>query len=170
MSLILFPRASASAAAAATASTDPRGAEPDGLTYSLTLPAALSTPAVARAATRHILAAHHLPDLADAAVQAVGELTAAACQLTPAPQIYVSLRYRAGALRVIVYDGEPRPTNPRLAAASDTRRRAALRLLARVVKACAGTWGCDESPEPGGGTRTWAVLPHAATATYTATP
>ncbi|WP_199545619.1 ATP-binding protein [Streptomyces sp. N35] len=145
------------------------GAEPDGLAYSLTLPAALSTPAIARAATRHILAAHHLPELADAAVQAVGELTATACQLTPAAQIYVSLRYRSGALRITVYDGEPHPAHPRLAAALDARRRAALRLLARVVKCCEGTWGCGESPEPGGGTRTWAVLPRATTAAYATT-
>ncbi len=142
-------------------------ASPDTLTYSLTLPSALSTPSVARAATRHILTAHHLPELADAAVQTVSELTAIGCQLGgAAPTVYLSLRYRSGALRVIVYDGEPRPTNPRLAAAVDARRRTALRLLARVVKACAGTWGCDESPEPGGGTRTWAVLPHATTAAY----
>ncbi|SDK38958.1 ATP-binding protein [Streptomyces indicus] len=147
--------------------TDPEpGATPATLTYSLTLPAALSTPSVARHATARILATHHLSELADAAIQAVGELTSTACRLTSAPQVYVSLRYRAAALRVIVYDGEPRPSNPRLVAAVDARRRTALRLLARVVKSCGGTWGCDESPEPGGGTRMWAVLPHATTAAY----
>ncbi|MER7172021.1 ATP-binding protein [Streptomyces mesophilus] len=161
MSLTLVPNASVGVEA---------DVEPDGLAYSLTLPAALSTPAIARAVTRHILTAHHLPELIDAAVQAVGELTAAACRLTPAAQIYVSLRYRAGALRVTVYDGEPHPAHPRLAAALDARRRSALRLLARVVKCCEGAWGCDESPEPGGGTRTWAVLPRATTAAYAAAP
>ncbi|MFI6939619.1 ATP-binding protein [Streptomyces sp. NPDC050418] len=137
------------------------------LSYSLTLPAALSTPSIARHATARILRTHHLPELADAAVQTVSELASTACQLTSAPQIYLSLRYRSAALRVVVYDSEPRPAHARLVAALDTRRRMSLRLLARVVKSCAGTWGCDESPEPGGGTRMWAVLPYATTSRYT---
>ncbi|WP_415947893.1 ATP-binding protein [Streptomyces sp. KLOTTS4A1] len=138
----------------------------EGLTYSFTLPAALSTPAVARHATARILTVHRIPELSDAALQTVGELTATACRLTTAPQIYLALRYRSDALRVIVYDGEPRPTHARLLEALDARRRAALRLLARVVRSCGGTWGYDESPDPSSGTRMWAVLPHGPTAAY----
>jgi hypothetical protein len=100
----------------------------------------------------------------DAALQVLGELTACACLATPAADVYLSLRYRDDALRIILYDGHPRHTNPRLAAACDARRRGTLRLLACVVRACAGDWGLGASREPGGGTRTWAVLPrHGAT-------
>ncbi|WP_425540953.1 hypothetical protein [Streptomyces coeruleorubidus] len=58
-------------ATAATASTPPT---PETLAYSFTLPAALQSPAIARAATRTILRAHGLGDLTDAAVQVVSEL------------------------------------------------------------------------------------------------
>ncbi|MFB8772432.1 ATP-binding protein [Streptomyces broussonetiae] len=140
---------------------------PASLSYSLTLPASLRSPAVARTATRAILKAHDLEDVTDAAVQVVGELTSAACRLTPTAEIYVSLRYREDALRVILYDGHPRHAHPRLAAACDTRRRAALRVLACVVRACGGDWGFGDAREPGGGTRMWAVLPRAAARSYT---
>ncbi|MFC7305201.1 ATP-binding protein [Streptomyces monticola] len=147
-------------------STPPAPPPPEDLTYSLTLPASLTTPAIARTATRRILVAHGLHGLTDAAQQAVGELAAAACQFTPTPEVYLSLRFRDGALRVILYDGHPRHTNERLAAACDTRRRAALRLLACVVRACGGEWGFGEAREPGGGTRMWAVLPQAGATAY----
>ncbi|MET7906705.1 ATP-binding protein [Streptomyces avermitilis] len=147
-------------------SADPSPPRPETLAYSLTLPAALSSPAVARAATRAFLRAHNLPDIMDAALQAVGELTATAAQFTESPDYYLSLRYRAATLRVIVYDTHPRHTQPRLAAACDTRRRAALRVLACVCRACEGDWGFGESREPGGGTRMWATLPRASAAAY----
>ncbi|WP_210585582.1 ATP-binding protein [Streptomyces sp. GESEQ-35] len=139
---------------------------PETLTYSLTLPAAPQSPAIARAATRTILRAHGLEDVAEAAVQAVSELVACACRFTTATEIYISLRYREGALRVILYDAHPRHTNPHLSAACDTRRRAALRLLACVVRTCDGDWGFGEAHEPTGGTRTWAVLLRQGARTY----
>ncbi|WP_328438779.1 ATP-binding protein [Streptomyces sp. NBC_00444] len=132
---------------------------PEALTYSFTLPAAPKSPAIARAATRTILQAHGLEDVAEAAVQAVSELAACACRFTTAAEVYVSLRYREDALRVILYDAHPRHTNPRLSAACDARRRASLRLLACVVRTCDGDWGFGEAREPTGGTRMWAVLP-----------
>ncbi|MEV0318911.1 ATP-binding protein [Streptomyces sp. NPDC050658] len=131
----------------------------ESLAYSLTLPAGLASPAVARQAAKAILRAHDLLDVTDAAAQVLGELTACACRFTPTAEVYVSLRYRDGALRVIVYDGHPRHTNPRLAANCDTRHRAALRVLACVVRACGGEWGFGDARQPGGGTRMWAVLP-----------
>lgn len=85
---------------------------PETLSYSLTLPAALASPALARAATREILKAHGLHDMLDPALQAVGELTAVAAQFTQSPDFYLSLRYRASTLRVIAYDNHPRHTNP----------------------------------------------------------
>ena len=102
----------------------------------------------------------------DAALQAVGELTAIAAQFTESQNFYLSLRYRSDSLRVIVYDSHPRHTQPHLAAACDTRRRAALRVLACVCRACDGAWGFGESREPGGGTRMWARLPRTSAATY----
>lgn len=138
------------------ASTSP---SPDNLSYSLTLPADLTSPRIARATTRAVLQMHGLKDVTDAAVQVVGELAACACRFTSGAEVYLSLRYREGALRVIFYDGHPRHTHPRLAAACDARRRAALRVLGCVVRACEGEWGFGEAREPGGGTRMWAVLP-----------
>lgn len=130
---------------------DPTRPSPETLAYSLTLPAALASPTLARAATRAFLAAHELRDIMDAALQAVGELAAVACQFTESPDFYLSLRYRGGALRVIVYDRHPRHTHSRLTAACDARRRAALRVLACVCRACDGDWGFGESREPVGG-------------------
>jgi hypothetical protein len=46
-----------------------------------------------------------------------------------------------------------------LPAACDARRRSMLRLSICVVRACGGDWGFGDAREPGGGTRTWAVLP-----------
>jgi hypothetical protein len=139
---------------------------PGNLSYSLTLPAAPASAAVARAAVRAALHRHGLDGLAAATVQAVGELAACAARFTSADSLHLSLRHRDGALRVVVHDGHPRHTHPRLAAACDARRRAALRVLGRVVQACGGTWGVDAAREPAGGTRTWAVLPEAGTQAY----
>ncbi|MFE3185587.1 hypothetical protein ACFXKR_32620 [Streptomyces violascens] len=82
-----------------------------------------------------------------------------AAYLNPAQDLYLSLRHRDSALRLIVYDAHARHPHPRLAAACDARRRGGLRLLAAVVRDCDGDWGFGESREPGGGTRSWAVLP-----------
>ncbi|WP_323056087.1 ATP-binding protein [Streptomyces sp. NEAU-W12] len=84
----------------------------DTLAYSFTLPAAPQSPAIARSATRAILRSHGLDDVMDAAVQVVGELPACSCRLAPAAEVYVSLRYRDDALRVVLYDTHPRHTHP----------------------------------------------------------
>ncbi|WP_419249210.1 ATP-binding protein [Streptomyces luteogriseus] len=144
----------------------PNRPTPETLAYSFTLPAAPQSPFIARAATRTVLRAHSLDDVTDAAVQVVSELATCACRFTPAAEVYVSLRYRDGDLRVILYDGHPRHLNPRLAAACESRRRAALRVLSCVVKSCRGDWGFDEAREPGGGTRMWAVLPRESARSY----
>ncbi|MEV5757512.1 ATP-binding protein [Streptomyces tendae] len=129
------------------------------LTCSFTLPAGPTSPRVARVATRAVLQGHGPADMTDAAVQAVGELAACACRFTTGDEVYVSQRYREGALRVVFYDGHRRHEHPRLVAACDARRRAALRVLGCVVRACEGEWGFGEAREPGGGTRMWAVVP-----------
>ncbi|MGW7579469.1 ATP-binding protein [Streptomyces sp. NPDC054765] len=139
---------------------------PENLAYSLTLPAALASPAVARSAARTILEAHGLYDVTAAAIQVIGELAACACLFTPSEDVYLSLRYRDDTLRVNLYDGHPRHTHRRLAAACDARRRSVLLLLACVVRACEGKWGFGTSQEPGDGTRSWAVLPREGAQVY----
>ncbi|MFH9816874.1 ATP-binding protein [Streptomyces sp. NPDC017230] len=139
---------------------------PDTLAYSLTLPAAPASAAMVRAATRTALDLHGLQDVSEAVVQTVSELAACAFRFSAADDIYVSLRHRDGTVRVIVYDGHPRHTHPRLSSACDARRKAALRVLMAVVRACGGTWGMDAARQPGGGTRMWAVLPIAGARAY----
>lgn len=139
---------------------------PDRFAYSLTLPAALTTPAIARAATRTFLRAHDLDGLVEPAQQSVSELVATACRFTDDADIYVALRYRDDALRVTTYDHHVAHQHPRLLAACESRRRAALRLLACVSRACGGDWGYGPSREPGGGTRMWVVLPRRTAETY----
>ncbi|GAA3800110.1 hypothetical protein GCM10023083_39070 [Streptomyces phyllanthi] len=138
-------------------STPPPG--PETLAYSFTLPAEPVSSWIARASTRAVLQAHGLGGMVDAAVQVVAEFVACAWRFTPDAEVYVSLRYREGALRVVLYDGHRRHTHRRLVEACDTRRRAALRVVGCVVRACEGEWGFGEAREPGGGTRMWAVLP-----------
>ncbi|MGW3496974.1 ATP-binding protein [Streptomyces sp. NPDC001020] len=144
----------------------PTPPQPETLAYSLTLPAAPTSAAIARAAARTVLSLHGLGDMTDAAVHVASELTACACRFTTADDVYISLRYRDGALRVILYDSHPRHTHPRLSAACDARRRADLRVLACVVRACHGDWGFGAAHEPGGGTRMWAVLPRQGAGAY----
>lgn len=132
---------------------------PGVLSYSLTLPVEPTSSRIARVATRAVLRGHGLEDMADAVVQVVGELIACACRFTPGEEVHLSLRYREGALRVVLYDGHRRHEHPRLVEACDARRRAVLRVLGRVVRECDGEWGVGEAREPGGGTRMWAVVP-----------
>ncbi|WP_316740271.1 ATP-binding protein [Streptomyces sp. MK7] len=141
---------------------------PETLRYSLTLPAAPRTPAIARATTRTVLRAHGLADMTDPAVQVASELAASAHRFTTSPEVCFCIRYRDDALRVVLYDAHPRHTHPRLAAACDARRRSSLRLPACVVRACGGDWGFGDAREPGGGTRTWAVLPREGATAYLA--
>ncbi|WTJ84977.1 ATP-binding protein [Streptomyces sp. NBC_01538] len=132
---------------------------PGTLTYGFTLPAEAVSSRVARATTRVVLQTHGLEEMADAAVQVVGELTACAFRFAADASVYVSLRWWEGELQVVLYDGHRRHTHPRLAAACDERRGDALGVLGCVVEVCGGEWGFGEAREPGGGTRMWAVLP-----------
>ncbi|MFD9629392.1 ATP-binding protein [Streptomyces violascens] len=132
---------------------------PEGLSLSLTLPGEPHCAGIARSAVRSALHAHALDPFVPEAVLAASELVAVAAYLNPSQDLYLSLRHRDSALRLIVYDAHARHAHPRLATACDARRRSGLRLLAAVVRDCGGDWGFGESREPGGGTRSWAVLP-----------
>lgn len=139
---------------------------PDALACSLTVPGEPYSAQIARSAVRSVLHAHRLDPLAPAAVQVTGELVAAAWRLDPGRNLYLCVRYRDDSLRLTVYDGHAPHAHPRLAAHCEARRRGALRLMAAVVRDCGGAWGFGESREPGGGTRTWATLPHAGALGY----
>ncbi|MFD5697999.1 hypothetical protein [Streptomyces lasiicapitis] len=67
---------------------------PDVLTYSLTLPASATSPAIARRAVAAILQAHGLRELTEAAVLVTAELTACAYRFTPTEEVYLRLRHR----------------------------------------------------------------------------
>ncbi|MFI8273696.1 ATP-binding protein [Streptomyces sp. NPDC085929] len=139
---------------------------PDALTCSLTVPGEAYSAQIARRTVRSVLHAHRFDAIAVAAEQVTGELVAASWHLDPGRSLYLSVRYRDDALRLTVYDGHAPHSHPRLAAHCEARRRAALRLMAVVVRECGGAWGFGESREPGGGTRTWATLPRAGALGY----
>ncbi|MEH0544522.1 ATP-binding protein [Streptomyces sp. B21-105] len=143
---------------------------PESLSCSLTLPAASQSPGIARAATRTILRAHGLTELTAAAVQVVSELTACACRFSPSAQVYVSLRYRDGAMRITLYDDHPRHANVYLEAACEMHRGVTLQVLDQVVRACDGEWGIGGNCEPSTGTRMWAVLPREGARAYGCPP
>ncbi|MEU7600438.1 ATP-binding protein [Streptomyces sp. NPDC041003] len=148
---------------------EPAAGEPpalDTLMCSLTIPGEPLSARIARGAVGSVLHAYRLDPLAPAAVQVAGELVAAAWHLDPGRSLYLSVRYRDDSLRLSVYDGHAPHAHPRLAAHCEARRRAALRLMGAVVRACDGAWGFGESREPGGGTRTWASLPRSGAAAY----
>ncbi|MFD5506325.1 ATP-binding protein [Streptomyces sp. NPDC127051] len=141
---------------------------PEALMCSLTVPGEAYSGQIARRTVRSVLHAHRLDALAVAAEQVAGELLAASWHLDPGRSLYLSVRYRDDALRLTAYDGHATHSHPRLAAHCEARRRAALRLMAAVVRECGGSWGFGESREPGGGTRTWATLPRAGALGYLA--
>ncbi|MEV7612485.1 ATP-binding protein [Streptomyces sp. NPDC089799] len=137
----------------------PPAASPDQLTCSVTLPAGPRAAAVARQTVRAALYAYALAPLEPAAVQAASELVGSAWRMDPEGELYLSVRYRDGSLRLISYDGHPEHAHPRLAAHCEARRRATLRVLAAVVRDHGGNWGFGPSREPGGGNRSWVSLP-----------
>jgi hypothetical protein len=132
---------------------------PGNLAYSLTLPSATSTPAIAHEAAEIILDAHGLDDVIEPALLLVRELASYACRFTTAgEEIYLSLRQREDALRLTVFDTHPRHEQPRLLASCDKLRRATLRLTPKLVDTYHGTWGFRAATHPCTGTSTWATL------------
>ncbi|AXG78662.1 ATP-binding protein [Streptomyces paludis] len=142
---------------------------PGNLTYHLTLPAGMAGPIVAREVAELVLDVHDVDRLIDPALVLVRELVACACQFSEDGQdIHLGLRYRAGTLRVTVHDPHPPHPQPRLAAACDERRRAALAHTPDLVSAYRGTWGFSAAQAQAqaqaqgsrAGTWTWATLVH----------
>ncbi|MDF6019095.1 hypothetical protein [Streptomyces sp. JH34] len=81
---------------------------------------------------------------------AVTELIAVNAALTPGRDLYLSLRQRDGALRLVLWDQHPRHADPDALAGCELRRRRALWLLAAVVDDWGGSGG---SPVPSHRTR-----------------
>ncbi|MFE2168578.1 ATP-binding protein [Streptomyces sp. NPDC059447] len=157
-----YPYTSPSACPVAPDSGPGPGPGPDEaeLSCSMTLPASPRSAGIARQAVRAALRAYALDPLEPTAVQAASELLGSAWRMDPYGELYLSVRYRDDALRVIVYDGHPAHAHPRLAALCEARRRSTLRVFSALVRDHGGDWGLGPSREPGGGTRTWATLPH----------
>ncbi|MBM7437341.1 ATP-binding protein [Streptomyces sp. HB132] len=110
--------------------------------------------AVTAALSTYGLRSHGWP-----AALAVTELIAVNAALTPGRELYLSLRHRDGALRLVLWDQHPRHADPDTLALCDVRRRRALWLLAAVVDDWGGDWGTCEARSPHQGTKSWAVLP-----------
>ncbi|MGP3984234.1 ATP-binding protein [Streptomyces sp. KR80] len=144
----------------------PRPPSPEDLACSLTLPGQSHCAAIARTAVRSTLHTHGLDAFAPAAVQAASELVSAACRLTPGEDLYLSVRYRAAALRLILWDQHPHHVDPTAVATCEGRRRRALWLLAAVTEACGGDWGTAEARPPQQGTKSWALLPRSGLVAY----
>ncbi|MEE1771464.1 ATP-binding protein [Streptomyces sp. JV185] len=105
------------------------------------------------------LEAHGLAPYVWPATHAVDELVAVTARMSPGKELYVSLRQRDDAVRLLVWDQHPHHTEPDLAALCETRRRRALWLLAAVVDDWGGEWGSGEAKSPQRGTKSWVQLP-----------
>lgn len=129
------------------------------LSLSFTLPGDIRSARIARAATAAALEAHGLAAYVWPVSYAVTELASVAARMSPGRELYVSLRHRDDAVRLLVWDQHPQHTEPDVAGLCEAWRRRALWLLAAVVDDWGGEWGMCEAAAPQRGTKTWAVLP-----------
>ncbi|MFF7726148.1 ATP-binding protein [Streptomyces sp. NPDC008001] len=137
----------------------PRSCDPSALSYSFTVPGDPRSATVVRATIRSILRIHALTALEEATLSVAGELVACATRFAPGQDIYHSLRWRDGALRIVNWDAHHAHSDPRQAAHCTACRKRALLLLAAVVHECRGTWGISKAGSATEGTRVWASLP-----------
>lgn len=135
-----------------------RGGE-GGLALSFTLPGDGRSAFVGRTAIAAALEAHGLAPYVWPAKLAVAELVAVTARMSPGRELYVSLRHRDDAVRLLVWDQHPHHVEPDMAAPCEVRRRRALWLLAAVVDDWGGEWGTCEAAQSQRGTKSWVVLP-----------
>ncbi|MEV7865674.1 ATP-binding protein [Streptomyces sp. NPDC088124] len=136
-----------------------RPPRPEGLAYSFTLPGEPHCAATARTTIRSALEVHGLAAYTDLAVLVATELVGTAVKLTPGRELYLSLRYRRGAVRLVLWDQHPHHIDPDDVSVCEERRRGALWLLAVMVGDCGGEWGTAEAEPPQRGVKAWAFLP-----------
>ncbi|MFE2931696.1 ATP-binding protein [Streptomyces sp. NPDC059278] len=130
-----------------------------GLVLSITLPGDVRSAFVGRTAVSAALEANGLAPCVWPATHAVGELVAVSVRMSPGRELYVSLRHRGDAVRLLVWDQHPHHGDRDLATLCETRRRRALWLLAAVVDDWGGEWGACGSEPSQRGTKSWVVLP-----------
>ncbi|MGW8887599.1 ATP-binding protein [Streptomyces sp. NPDC055749] len=129
------------------------------LTVSVTLPGDPRSAAIARGVVTTALRAHGLAAYTWPAAHVVSELVAVNATLTPQKDLYLSLRHRGDALRLLVWDQHPEHADPDVAVLCARRRRRALWLLTAVVDDWGGEWGACRALPPHRGTKTWVVMP-----------
>lgn len=125
------------------------------LTLSFTLPGDIRSAVIGRTAIAAALKAHGPAPYVWPTTRAASELIAVTARMTPGRELYVSLRHRGDAVRLLVWDQHPRHAEPDTAALCEARRRRALWLLAAVVDDWGGEWGVCEAPQPHRGTKSW---------------
>ncbi|MEV0787134.1 ATP-binding protein [Streptomyces sp. NPDC050423] len=130
-----------------------------GLTLSFTLPGEIRSAYIGRTAIAAALEAHGLVRFAWPTTHAASELIAVTARMSPGRELYVSLRHRDDAVRLLVWDQHPHHVEPDLAALCEERRRRALWLLAAVVDDWGGEWGVCEASQSQQGTKSWVSLP-----------
>ncbi|MFJ6613300.1 ATP-binding protein [Streptomyces sp. NPDC091289] len=136
-----------------------------GLALSVTLLGDPRSAAVGRALLTAALRTHGLTRYAwpawpaGPAGLAMGELLSVAARMAPDKELYVFVRERDDALRLVTWDQHTGHDDPGVAALCRSRRRRALWLLAAVVADWGGAWGTDGALPPHRGTKTWVLLP-----------
>lgn len=129
------------------------------LSLSFTLPGDIRSAPIARTATAAALEAHGLTAYVWPVTYAVTELVSVAARMSAGRELYVSLRQREDAVRLLVWDQHPQHAEPDTAALCEAWRRRALWLLAAVVDDWGGAWGACEVEQPQRGTKSWVRLP-----------
>ncbi|WP_385622325.1 ATP-binding protein [Streptomyces sp. P8-A8] len=135
------------------------GGSGHGLVLSFTLPGDVRSAFVGRTAVSAALEANGLAPYVWPATHAVAELVAVTVRMSPGRELYVSVRHRDDAVRLLVWDQHPHHGDRDLATLCGTRRRRALWLLAAVVDDWGGEWGACEAEPSQRGTKSWVVLP-----------
>ncbi|MEU2127181.1 ATP-binding protein [Streptomyces sp. NPDC018352] len=130
-----------------------------GLSLSFTLPGDPRSAFIGRTVVAAALEVHGLASYVWPATHVMDELVAVTVRMSPGKDLYVSLRHREDAVRLLVWDQHPHHAAPDTATLCETRRRRALWMLAAVVDDWGGEWGATEASPPRGGIKSWVRLP-----------
>ncbi|WPW31088.1 ATP-binding protein [Streptomyces atratus] len=136
-----------------------KGRSARGLALSFTLPGDIRSALIGRTAIAAALKTHGLAPYIWPATLAVAELITVTARMSPGKELYVSLRHRYDALRLLVWDQHPHHPEPDMTTLCETRRRQALWLLAAVVDDWGGEWDSCQASPPLRGTKSLVLLP-----------